>query len=188
MDKSLVPPIALLDTNVLFPVGTRDILLWFGYYKLFTPRWSSHILAEWKEVMLRKHVDPAEILLRMTNVNTAFPNAPVQTYTALIDTLTLPDPKDRHVLAAAIACRANCIVTNNLKDFPADYLRAFGLEAQSADRFLSSLISQHPKQTLRAFKEMVAGKKNPPMSVAGVIAQLQKATLEHTASALSIRL
>ena len=50
-----------------------------------------------------------------------------------------PDLKDKHVLAAAIKTNANLIVTNNLKDFPEDYLSGFGLKAKNADDFLADL-------------------------------------------------
>ncbi len=61
-------------------------------------------------------------------------------YESLIDFVTLPDPKDRHVLAAAIKGRADVIVTFNLKDFPADVLEAYDLSAQHPDVFLRHVI------------------------------------------------
>lgn len=50
----------------------------------------------------------------------AVPDCLVTGYESLIDGLTLPDPDDRHVLAAAIRCDAQVIVTLNLRDSPAD--------------------------------------------------------------------
>ncbi len=51
---------AILDTNVIYPVIIRDLLLWFAYYDLYTPKWSNHIFDEWKDVMHRKGVSPDE--------------------------------------------------------------------------------------------------------------------------------
>src|SRR5690606_22891175 len=131
---------AVLDTNVIFPVVIRDLLFWFAFYELYTPKWSSNIFAEWKDVMIRKGVSEEEAEKRVNVANKAFPDALVLNYDGLIDKLSLPDEKDRHVLAAAIKTNANIIVTNNLKDFPDVYLETFGLKAKSADDFLTDII------------------------------------------------
>lgn len=47
---------AVLDTNVVFPIIIRDILFWFAFYDLYTPKWSEHIFDEWKRVMIEKGV------------------------------------------------------------------------------------------------------------------------------------
>jgi len=52
-------------------------------------------------------------------------------YEPLIEALKLPDPGDRHVLAAAIRCSAQVIVTSSVKDFPALHLEPFNIEAQT---------------------------------------------------------
>ncbi|AAL45988.1 PIN domain-containing protein (plasmid) [Agrobacterium fabrum] len=67
------------------------------------------------------------------------PEAVVADYHPLIADLTLPDPDDRHVLAAAISARASVIVTWNLKDFPARDLLAHGVTSKSPDDFLTDL-------------------------------------------------
>lgn len=72
--------------------------------------------------MLRKGISQKEADKRVSKANSAFPDALVSNYSKLIDSLELPDSKDRHVLAAAIKTNANVIVTNNIKDFPKEYL------------------------------------------------------------------
>jgi hypothetical protein len=44
---------AVLDTNVIYPLISRDLLFWFAQYDLYTPKWSKHIFDEWEEVMIR---------------------------------------------------------------------------------------------------------------------------------------
>ena len=61
------------------------------------------------------------------------PDGCVTGYEDLIDALTLPDPNDRHVLAAAIHCGANVIVTFNDADFPAETIQVAG-RRRSVDR------------------------------------------------------
>lgn len=93
--------------------------------------------------------------------NRAFPDALVENYEPLIDGLTLPDEKDRHVLAAAIKTNANVIVTNNLKDFPSEYLSTFGLSAKNADDFITDTIDLNQEQAVNAFRELVLYRRNP---------------------------
>lgn len=143
---------AVLDTNVIFPIVIRDLLFWFAHYELYTPKWSDHIFDEWKNVMLRKGVTEEEAEKRAQKANLAFPDALVINYRSLIDQLQLPDPKDCHVLAAAIKTNANIIVTNNLKDFPEDYLDSFGLKAKNADDFLTDIIDLNPDQAIGAIQ------------------------------------
>ena len=85
-------------------------------------------------------------------MNTAFPEAEVTGYRPLIEGLELPDLKDRHVLAAAIKCGAQIIVTENLRDFPQDYLAEFDIEALTADQFLTTALDLFPYDGLQAVK------------------------------------
>src|SRR5690606_23323284 len=121
---------------------------------------------------------------RISRVNKAFPDAGVENYEALIDGLNLPDVDDRHVLAAAIKINANIIVTNNLTDFPAEYLSSFGLSAKSADDFLTDIIDLNHEIAVEAFKEMVFYRRNPDMDEYEVLDELRRNNLTETASYL----
>lgn len=175
---------AILDTNVLYLVIIRDVLLWFAHYDLYTPKWSEGIFDEWKRVMTDKGVEEGEIIRRINKVKEAFPDAAVENYKTLIPLLSLPDEDDRHVLAAAIKVNANIIVTNNLKDFPQEYLGAFGLYATNADDFLTDIIDLNHQKAIEAFREMVLHKKNPAMDEYAVLDSLRKVSLFQTADFL----
>lgn len=175
---------AVLDTNVVYPVIIRDILFWFAYYELYTPKWSEQIFDEWKRVMIEKDVSEAEADKRIAKANSAFPDALVQNYKGLIDHLELPDKDDRHVLAAAIKTNANLIVTNNIKDFPEGYLQSFGLNAKTADDFLTDIIDLNQEHAVAAFKEMVLNKKEPKQDEFEVLNLLRNAGLKDTANYL----
>ncbi len=174
----------VLDTNVVYPVIIRDILFWFAYYDLYTPKWSDHIFDEWKRVMIEKDISEEEAEKRIAKANAAFPDALVQNYKGLIDHLALPDKDDRHVLAAAIKTNANLIVTNNIKDFPEAYLQSFSLYAKTADDFLTDIIDLNQEQAVSAFKEMVLNKKNPKQDEFEVLNLLRNAGLKDTANYL----
>lgn len=105
---------AVLDTNVVYPVIIRDLLFWFAYYDLYTPKWSKHIFDEWKRVAQKKGVSEEEANKRIEKANAAFPDVLVKNYEGLISHLELPDENDRHVMAVAIKTNANLIVTNNI--------------------------------------------------------------------------
>lgn len=153
----------VLDTNVIYPIEIRDILLWFAYYDLYTPKWSNHIFDELKRLMKAKGISQEIIDRQINNMNRAFPDALVQGYESIIDTLSLKDKKDCHVLAAAIKTNANLIVTNNLKHFPSPYLSMFDIEAKSADDFICDIIDLNQIKARDAFIEMVSNKNNPPL-------------------------
>ena len=178
----------VLDTNVIYPIEIRDLLFWFAYYDLFTPKWSEHIFDEWKDVMARKDVSEEEANKRAKRANDAFPDALVNNYSGLISSLELPDPKDRHVLAAAIKTNANVIVTNNIKDFPKDYLASFGLTAKTADDFLTDIIVLNPDQAVKAFRELVLNRRNPDLDEFQVLDILRNRGLKETADFLHSQL
>jgi hypothetical protein len=56
---------AVLDTNVIYPVFSRDLLFWFAHYDLYTPKWSKHIFDEWQDVMIRKGVKEEDAKVRI---------------------------------------------------------------------------------------------------------------------------
>lgn len=174
----------VLDTNVIYPIEVRDLLFWFAHYELYTPKWSAHIFDEWKDAMARNGVPEEEILKRVEKASKAFPDALVYNYEPLIDSLNLPDLKDRHVLAAAIKTNANVIVTNNLKDFPAEALELHGMSAKSADDFLTDIIDLNPEMAIEAFRKLVMNRRNPDLDEYQVLNALRKNGLTETANYL----
>ena len=137
---------ALLDANVLYPVPLRDLLLQLTTAKVFRARWTSAIHKEWIRAATanRPDIDPAKWTLLRNLMNAPAEDCLITGYEPLIDVVTLPDPNDRHVMAAAIKGRADVIVTFNLKDYPADVLETYDLEAQHPDVFLRHLIDLSP--------------------------------------------
>ena len=130
------PFTAIYDACVLYPAPLRDFLMWLGLSGRFRARWSEQIHKEWKRNLLKNRPDLTREQLDRTSalMDRAIPDGLVVGYEALIPGLALPDPDDRHVLAAAIRCNASVIVTFNQKDFPDDILAPFGIEAQHPRR------------------------------------------------------
>lgn len=174
----------VLDTNVIYPLWIRDLLMWFAFYELYTPKWSSNIFDEWIAVMERKGINREEAKKRAQKMNQAFPDALVRNYEPLIESLNLPDKDDRHVLAAAIKTNADLIITNNLKDFPEEYLSTFGIKVKTPDDFLTDIIDLNHDISVQAFNKMVLSKKKPPYNEYEVLDILRNNGLIDTANYL----
>ncbi len=133
---------ALFDASVLFTVFTADLLLWLATTELFRPKWTADIHREWISSRLKRYPDAklSQLQGRQEKMNLEFEDCLVTGYEPLIDSLSLPDPCDCHVLAAAIACGADVIVTCNLKHFPESALSPFRIASQHPDDFIISQI------------------------------------------------
>ena len=178
----------LFDANVLYPAPIRDLLMQLALSDLFRARWTEQINDEWIEALLRKEPDRDRQKLERTRalMNKAVRGCLVESYEGLIPSLIgLPDKNDRHVLAAAIAGHCNCIVTQNLKDFPDEALAPYGIEIQHPDEFLSNLINLSPGAFCASVQKVRARLKNPPYTVAEYLDVLRNAGLIATASELA---
>ena len=179
---------ALLDANVLYPAGLRDLLLRLADQYLFAPLWSADIHAEWISSLLADRPDIDQKVLDRTRavMDRHFPDAVVTGYQVLAAELDLPDADDRHVLAAAIHGRADVIVTANLRDFPASRLIPHALAAQHPDTFVADLFEIDPETVLTAVRGHGAALRNPPRSVGEYLSALERLGLSTTASLLRI--
>lgn len=108
----------------------------------------------------------------------------VEGYEPLEEAFELSDPDDRHVLAAAVKAGAQIIVTNNLKDFPAEKLAPWNVEAMSPDEFLLDQISLDRDVVYGSVVRIADSRTNPPHSVADVLSQLERNGLARTVAEL----
>ena len=181
------PFTAVYDACVLYPAPLRDFLMWLGLSGRFRARWSQRIHDEWKRNLLLNRPDLSHEQLTRTSslMDLAIPDALVTGYEPLISGLSLPDPDDRHVLAAAIRCNASVIVTFNEKDFPVDALKPFGVEAQHPDEFIENLLDLDQAAVITAAQRQRAQLKNPPMDVERYLDILFRQGLVQTTKALA---
>lgn len=178
---------AIYDACVLYPAPLRDFLMWLGLSGRFRARWSPQIHEEWKRSLLRNRQELTVEQLNRTSdlMDKAIPDALVTGYETLAESLRLPDPDDRHVLAAAIRCGASVIVTFNEKDFPNEALEPFGVEAQHPDLFIDNLFDLDPAAVVTAAQRQRAQLKHPSMAVDDYLDVLLKQGLAQTTQALS---
>ena len=178
----------LLNACVLYPAPLRDYLLNLADLSLFQPKWTPEIQEEWVKNLLKNRPDLKRKSLKKTvrAMNAAFPDAEIEDFQHLIDTISLPDQNDRHVLAAGIKEGVEVIVTFNLKDFPAGHLSQYSIHAQHPDEFVCGLIDIREETAYKAFENQVTKLKNPPKTKEEVLINLEKCGLENTAERLRI--
>lgn len=169
------PVTAVYDANILYPAPLRDLFIRLAQTGIVRAKWTETIHDEWVRNVLKDNPQlTAERIARTrTLMNDAVRDCLVTGYEDLIDSLTLPDPDDRHVLAAAIRGSAEIIVTYNLKDFPADTLAHFDIKALHPDDFLLSLFEQAPGLVCSAVKRQREGLRNPPKTAEELLATLE---------------
>lgn len=175
--------VIILDANVLYPFRVRDVLLRFAEAGLFRARWSEKITDEWTARLLeaKPHLEES-VKSQLAAMERSFPEAVVTGYEPLMAGLSLPDPDDIHVLAAAIKAGAQHIVTENLKDFPADVLAGFDMEPVSADNFIASTFELYPAEGIAALRATRSAYNNPPMTKTEFIIDLMRVGLGRTAA------
>ena len=153
---------------------------------LVRARWTEAIHDEWVRSVLKDNPALSAERLARTRLlmNEAVRDCLVTGYEGLIDTLALPDPDDRHVLAAAIWAAAEVIITFNLKDFPPGVLMGHNVEAQHPDEFLASLFDAAPGPVCAAVKRQREGLRNPPKTAEELLASLEGQGLVQTVARL----
>lgn len=167
---------AVLDTCVLYRILLCDALLRLAAAGFFVPRWSESILIE-LERNLAERIDAARAERRVNQMRAAFPEAAIRDDEALIPEMT-NDPKDRHVLAAAVATRALLLVTDNLDDFPPEATVPHQIEVVSADQFLSRLFEVDPIRFRSVLEDQAASYHHPPMTFEQFLRDLAAPSLQ----------
>jgi hypothetical protein len=180
------PVTAIYDANILYPAPLRDLFIRLAQAGLVRARWTEAIHDEWMRNVIKDRPElTAERLARTRSLmNEAVRDCLVIGYEGLINSLKLPDPDDRHVVAAAIHAEAEVIVTFNLKDFPASALAGHGIQAIHPDEFLVSLLDAAPEPVCSAVKRQREGLRNPPKSAEELLATLENQGLARTVARL----
>ncbi len=166
----------LLDANVLYPAPLRDLLLQLAVTDIFKARWTADIHREWIEALLRNEPHRDRTALERTR-----DLMDSKTRDCLVE---LPDPNDRHVVAAAIVGHCDVIVTQNLKHFPKEALAPYGLDVQHPDEFLCNHLNLDQGLFCGVVQKVRQRLKNPPYTIEQYLDTLTRNGLVATASEL----
>jgi hypothetical protein len=178
--------VVILDANVLYPASLRSFLLYLAYNEIFQPKWTTQINDEWQRNLASKLPDlTVEKLQGITDtMNRAFPDALVTDFESIINSLTLPDARDRHVLAAAIKADGDYIITHNTKDFPQNVLAFYNLEAITPDKWVMRLLDQDFEGVIESLHMQVESLTNPPKTIEEVVSSFAKCGMKQTSAKL----
>lgn len=181
-------PAVVYDACVLYPAPLRDTLMSLATTGLFRARWTEAIQDEWSRNLHEDRPDLTREQLDRTRrlMNRAVPDALVTGYEGLIETLHLPDPNDRHILAAAIHAKAQVIVTLNLRDFPSEVLSAYAITALPPDFFISKLLREHRQEVVAALAQQRRRLVKPSQSVEEFLETLSRQGLPQTVALLRL--
>lgn len=171
--------VVVYDACVLYPAALRDLLVRIAQTGIVRARWSESILDECFENILKNRDDLNSAALARTRelMNNAVRDCIVSGYERIIPNLELPDPNDRHVLAAAIRASAQGIVTFNLGHFPEAQLAEYDIEARHPDDFVLDMIGLGPATIVRVITEQAAALRSPPTTIPTLLDTLREQRL-----------
>lgn len=169
----------VFDANVLYPAPLRDLLMRLAVTDIFKAKWSNKIHDEWIRNLLKNRPDLTLQQLERTKtlMNSSIKECLVEDYERLESAFNLPDEDDKHVLAAAIKCGAQAIITFNLKDFPQATLSNYNIEAIGPDEFIQRQINLDTGLVCRVLKLHRMSLKAPPKSSLEYLDSLEKSGL-----------
>lgn len=179
--------VAVFDACVLYPAQLRDLLIRVALSDLFKARWTDRIHDEWMRNLAANRPDITfeQLVRTRALMDQSVPDCLVTGYEPFIEHLVLPDPDDRHVLAAAIRAQAGVIVTLNLRDFPKHVVSAHGISVQHPDQFLSHLFDLAPAAVCEAVQGMRLSLRNPPKTTRELLDDLLRVGLPSTVALLA---
>ncbi|MBW3089627.1 PIN domain-containing protein [Bifidobacterium miconisargentati] len=165
-----------LDANIIYSITLTDVMLTLAEHRLFLPLWSQKVLDEARQAASRTlptAMQPA-FCRRLAIMNQAFPESSIEVPEEDCGQYSLPDPNDRHVLAAALNGGADLLMTRNLKDFPQPILEQYRLRATSPDDFLCWLAEQQTDAVAESLRGLIRLRRNPPMDVIDLSNRLER--------------
>ncbi|MGW0035726.1 PIN domain-containing protein [Gordonia sp. NPDC003376] len=166
----------VLDACVLVPIRRVDLLLTFAGQQACFPLWSDRIMDETVRGIHRATKGRASEERARTRVdarNDAFEDACVEGWEPVEAAITgMPDPDDRHVVAAAVRSHASAIVTDNTEHFPKAVLEPPGLHTRSSDRFLVDLLHRNPARAVARVAQTADERGHPPVTTEAFLESL----------------
>jgi predicted nucleic acid-binding protein len=168
-------------------MAMADALMSLAVDGLYAAKWTRRIETEWMTSLALRRPDlDGKLVHRRDQMRAVVPDWEVQerAWRTKVNGLVLPDPDDVHVLAAAVAAHAACIVTANLRDFPASILDPMKIDVIHPDAFIVALWDLDAAAAAAAFKRMRTRWKKPEATAEDFAAAMERGGLPATARRL----
>lgn len=175
----------MLDACVLYPASLRDTLLRLAEVEMYDVRWSQRIVDEAVDNLVADgRMNRAQARHLMSCMSEAFEDALVALEAVeRVEPSMINDPKDRHVLAAAVVSAAQHVITSNLDDFPGDATQPHGIEPVHPDAFLLAMLDLDAALVVWVLERQAADCRNPPKTTGDILDALA-ATVPRFAAAV----
>lgn len=172
----------VLDANVVYSAIARTVFINAHLEGACQIHWSERILDEAMSNLARNLDDAPRVERIRRLMDEAVPSASVAAKTPP-RALALPDAGDAHVVATAIACRADWIATFNVRHFPKKALEPLGLRAADPNVVLECALDAVPRAASRIREAIIDERDAAPKDLA---AALIRARMRRTATALGL--
>lgn len=185
------PPRVVVDACVLHAVFIRDLLMHFACMGFMTPLWTARIEEEWMESVRRRHpsIDRSRLQAVAHHMRSILPASylpgTLETPAWLRPHLQgLPDPKDAHVVVAAIIGGADSICTFDRRGFPPRLLGPLGVRTISPDDLIVGFIQHGKIDSIAPVRGHRAALRSPPVSAADYTSMASANRLPRTTAIL----
>lgn len=176
---------AVLDASVLAASATRDILVRLAQTGIFSGRWTERALDEMEQAIVDRRPPVADTLGTTRELMCeVVRDCMITDYEDLVCAVDLPDPDRCLVVAAAIKCGAQVIVTGDSAQYPDSIIGKYGIEAQSADQFLMHLMHLDSPRVVAAVQRSAAVFNDPPLTIEQISEMLESEGLTETVEEL----
>jgi len=181
--------IVIYDANVLYPNTLRDLLIRIAQQPhLVQAKWTGKILDEMLSALRRNRPDIGEEKTERLRerMNAAVRDCLVEGYEPLIDILDLPDPDDRHVLAAAIKVNAQ-LIDQEPEGLSSQDTGRVGHQAEGPRRFRPDVLDLDPQAVWACIQQIVDSRTRHPVTTADVLDELERDGPVASAAAIRLR-
>jgi predicted nucleic acid-binding protein len=166
--NSARPERAFLDANVIYGQQTTDILLSLANRDVFEPRWTQRVIEEMRR-NISPDLAPTGIDRRIRTMNQAFPAAMTSAPPQELQDQMHADPKDKHVLAAAVQSDSDVLVTDNLGDFDPPSSGLHSMRVEGLNQFLIRKLEQDQDRVMAGLQDMLRRYKRDPRTMSALI-------------------